>query len=90
MCRFTRIVDHYAFGAFEIQLYGSIFFHQYDIETAVLEHSVEGAFALSEGYGLGVVVVGDVDGGIFALLVVVVGSLVLIELELSVGTFVDI
>ena len=58
----------------------------HDIESALPEHAVERVTPLTEGYGFMDIVVADVDGGILALLIIIVGALVFIEGELAVLT----
>ena len=52
----------------------------------IFQHTAERPLALSDDNGARLVVVGDVDGGVSALLVVVVGSLILVDLELTVAS----
>ena len=61
-----------------------------DAEAALLEHALEVTLALAEGQRLGGIVVGDVDGGTLALLIVVVATLVFIELEGAIAAGIDI
>ena len=60
------------------------------IELALLQRALELALLLTDGQRLVCIVVGDVNGQIFALLVVVVHALVLVELELTVATSIHI
>jgi hypothetical protein len=61
-----------------------------DVETTMEKHAWELALTRTYGDGMTRVVVADVDGGVLTLLVVVVGAFVLIELELTVLTSIDI
>ena len=61
-----------------------------DAEVALLEHTVEGAIALAKGQCLGGIVVGDIDGSELTFLIIIVGALVLIELELTIAAGIDI
>ena len=86
----TIVLDQLALGIIEVQGLGGLLGDQYHIEAAVLEHAGELALASTEGYGTGGVIVGDIDGGILALLVVIVGTFVLVELEAAILTSIDI
>ena len=58
----------------EIEGLGGILGDEHHIKLTVLQHTVELALASSEGDGSRGIVIGDIDGGILALLVVVVGA----------------
>ena len=60
------------------------------MELTVFQHTIERTVTLTQSKGLGGIVIGDVDSGILSLLVVVVGALVLIELELTIAAGIDI
>ena len=84
------VLYHLPCGILEVELAGIVAGDDNDVEAALLEHTLEVALAFANGERARGFVVVEVDGGIFAFLVVVVGTLVLIELELAVGSGVDI
>ena len=71
---------HLTLWIIEIKWLCTILSDEYYVEAAILEHTSELALASTEGYSAGGIIVGDIDGGILALLVVIVCALVLIEL----------
>ena len=58
----------------EIEGLGGILSDEHHIELTVLQHASELALAGAEADGTRGIVIGDIDGGILALLVVVVGA----------------
>ena len=84
------VVDDGDLVGFEVEGTRLVGRHIDDAESALLEHTLEVTVALAKGQRLGAVVVGDVNGGALALLVVVVGALVLIELECAIAAGIDI
>ena len=87
---FAVILHHLALGILKIQWLRGIFGNENDIESTMLQHTIELAFAGTDGYGTLGVIISDVDSGIFALFVVVVRPLVLVELERSALSCIDI
>ena len=73
-----------ALGIIEVEGLGGILADEHHIEAAVLQHTIELTLTGAKRYGAGGIVVGDVDGGVLTLLVIVVGAFVLVELELTV------
>jgi hypothetical protein len=87
---FAGVLYHLAIRVIEVQWFGVIARDEYHIETTVLQHAIELAFAGTERDRARGIIVGDIDGGILTLFVVIVGTLVLIELELTILTGIDI
>ena len=81
---FAIVGDKLAVGVLEVEGLGAVLGDEDHIELAVLQHAIELAITLAKGNGTGSIVVGNVDSSILALLVVVVGAFVLVELERSV------
>ena len=75
---FAVVGDKLAVRVLEVEGLGAVLGDEDHIELAVLQHAIELAFASGKRDGLGGIVVGDVDGSILALLVVVVGAFVLV------------
>ena len=78
---FTIILHHLTLRIVEVQRLRTILRDVNHVEAAVLQHTGETTLAGTEGHRLRGIVVGDVDGGILALLIVLVRTLVLVELE---------
>jgi len=68
----------------------SILCNEHHIEATFLQHTRELTLADREGDFAVIVIVLDIDGGILALLVIVVSSLVLIQLEFTIFSCIDI
>ena len=78
---FAVVGNKFALGVLKVEGLGGVLGDEDHVELAVLQHAIELAFASTKRDGLGGIVVGDVDGGIFTLLVIIVGAFILIELE---------
>ena len=87
---FTVIADHQTIGGVELKGFGLIAADEHDVEAAALEHTGKLSLAGTERERTGGIIVGNVDGGIFAALIVVVGTLVFIELETAVLSGIDV
>jgi hypothetical protein len=87
---FSNILYHLTLWIIEIKWLCTILSDEYYVEAAILEHTSELALASTKRYCAGGIIVGDIDGGVLALLVIVVGALVLIELECTILTGIDI
>ena len=81
---------HLALGIIEVKCLWCILGNENHIETTVLEHACELTLAGTEGYCAGGIIVGDIDGGVFAFIVFVVGALVLVKLEATILTGIDV
>ena len=88
--RFSVIVDKLTLRIVEIQRLGGILRDEHHIELAILQHTIKLTITFAEGNSTRGIVVGNVDGGILALLVVIVRTLVLIELELAILASIDV
>ena len=87
---FTIILYQLALGIVEVQRLGGLLRNEHHIETTLFQHTRELTATLAKGHGTRGVVVGNIDGGILTLLVVVVRALVLIELEMAILAGIDI
>ena len=90
--RLAVIVHHGAAGGGQVEVFRGlrVGVHQHYVEATCLQHTLERPLATGYCQCAGGVVVGEVYGGVFALLVVVVGALVLIQAECAVGTGIDV
>src|SRR5574344_376232 len=86
----TAVLHHFTLRIVEVEVAGLVFLHEYYIETTVFQHTLESTITLAEADSFVGIVIGNHDGGILTLLVVVVASLVFVELERSVLTLIDI
>ena len=84
------VVHHLALGVVEVQRLRSVGGDEDDVEATLFKHAGERASALRERNGARGIVVGNVDGGILSALVIVVGTLVLVKLELTVLSGIDV
>ena len=86
----TVVLNHLALRILEVEGLGMVLRDSHYVETAVLQHSVETALASTDSECLAAFAVGDADGSILALLVVVVGAFVFVEEELGILAFIDV
>ena len=84
------VLYEYTLRTVEIERFGGILRDEYDIEATVLQHTVELSLTGTKLHGLGGIIISNVDGSILTLLIVIVHTLVLVELELPVLTCIDI
>ena len=84
------VVDDRNVLGVEVEGAGLVSCHIDDAEGALLEHTLKVTLALAEGQRLGSIVVGDVNRSKLTFLIIVVGALVLIELELTIAASIDI
>ena len=84
------VINQLTHGIVEVQKFRSISRDKYHIELTILQHSRELTVTLTKGDSARGFVVRDVDGGELTLFVIIVGTFVLVEQELSVLASIDI
>ena len=86
----TFVVDHRNLLWLKVECTRLVSRYIDDVEAALLKHTIERTVTLAKSKRLRSIVVGNIDGSKLTLLIVIVGTLVLIELELTILASIDI